>query len=212
VGSGTGAISAELSEICSACVYGVDINQAFLELAMRSIPTANFSRADAHFTPFPPNIFEITLCHFFLLWVDDPDAILREMIRITQPGGAVAAMAEPDYGGRIDYPSELSVLGEWQQEALRAQGADPLIGRRLRELFQEAGLEKVESGVLGGQWSGSASSSELDSEWEMLQSDLHDHIEFNRQADVLRELDRTSRENGTRILFVPTFYAWGLIP
>jgi len=75
------------------------------------------------------------------------------MARITRPGGAVLALAEPDYGGRIDYPIKLAQMGKWQIESLRLQGADPLMGRKLATIFNSAGFDSVETGVLGGQWS-----------------------------------------------------------
>ena len=31
------------------------------------------------------------------------------------------ALAEPDYGGRIDYPEQLGHIGRWQAQALRKQ-------------------------------------------------------------------------------------------
>jgi SAM-dependent methyltransferase len=212
VGSGTGVICKELSDMCSACVYGLDINLDFTRLAMRNVPQARFSLADASFAPFPAHAFELTLCHYLFLWVDDPLDIISEMVRITQPGGAVAAMAEPDYGGRIDYPPDLEILGDWQQESLRAQGADPRIGRRLRRLFHQAGLVNIETGVLGGNWSDGAYIDEMASEWQILQSDLGDQAEFTHRAATLQALDRSARQDGSRILFVPTFFAWGVVP
>ena len=64
------------------------------------------------------------------------------MVRVTHPGGFVLALAEPDYGGRIDYPTELSQIGDWQKNALKQQGANPLMGRELRSIFSHAGINK----------------------------------------------------------------------
>jgi hypothetical protein len=136
---------------------------------------------------------------------------LKEMRRVTHPGGLVAAMAEPDYGGRIDYPDELAEIGQLQAAALRQQGADPNLGRRLANLFVDAGLSNVQTGLLGGHWNLSPSSEALESEWSVLESDLAGSID-KEKMEYLRSLDATAWKKGVRILFVPTFYAWGTVP
>jgi hypothetical protein len=154
------------------------------------------------------------MCHFLLLWVENPSNILSEMARVTRLGGAVMAIAEPDYGGRIDYPPELAQLGDWQMRSLQAQGANPTIGRQLPSLLTQAGLTRVEAGVLGGQWSAEAQESNRDAEWEMLEYDLTrlntGQVDFT-VLHRLQKLDTLAYENGERVLFVPTFYAWGRI-
>ena len=85
-------------------------------------------------------IFDITFCHFLLLWVRDPLQALREMKRVTRPGGSILALAEPDYDHRIDKPDELAPLGRWQAESLQRQGADPGLGGHLAELFLQADI------------------------------------------------------------------------
>ncbi len=130
-------------------VVGLDLNAAYLKLARRHAPRAHLSRGDAYQLPYRPGSFDVAYCHFVLLWLARPAAALAEMVRVTRPGGAVLALAEPDYGGRIDYPDELAALGAKQATALKNQGADPILGRRLAALLVEAGLDAVESGVPG---------------------------------------------------------------
>jgi hypothetical protein len=123
----------------------------------------------------------------------------------------VLVLAEPDYGGRIDYPEELSQLGRWQKAALHRQGADPLMGRRLRAVLQQAGLADIETGVLGGQWKTPPPPEDFEREWAVLKSDLADSV----PDDIIKRfyrLDQTARVRGERLLFVPTFYAWGGVP
>ena len=154
--------------------------------------------------------FDIALCHFLLLWVADPRQVIAEMRRVVRPGGYVLALAEPDYGGRIDYPPEFAALGRLQAEALRRQGADPDLGRKLSALFHEAGLKLVETGVLGGQWSGMPNPQDNELEWQVLEADLGDSID-KTQFNRLRALDAAAWQRGARLLFVPTFYAWGVV-
>jgi hypothetical protein len=78
----------------------------------------------------------------------------------------------------------------------------------LREILRKAGLQEVESGVLGGQWTGTGDPHEADLEWMVLGSDLSEVLPVEELAR-LRELDRQARAEGQRVLYVPTFYAWG---
>jgi SAM-dependent methyltransferase len=211
VGCGTGAILRNLPDTIPLQV-GLDIDRDYLNLAMRKTQKTGLTQGDGHALPYPDGYFDITLCHFLLLWVANPEKVLREMVRVTRPGGAVLALAEPDYGGRIDYPEELGQLGMWQAEALKQQGADPCMGRKLAGLFHEAGLESVETGVLGGQWSsGSPDWGAWESEWAVLEADLSQKPSFSKKLGFLKKLDQSATQNGERVLFVPTFYAYGRV-
>ncbi len=211
VGSGTGVIAGELAGIMHGSMYGLDIDAPVTAYAKKNSPGPQYIVANALGLPFPTNSFNAALCHFLLLWVSSPQEVLAEMTRVTKSGGAVLALAEPDYGGRIDYPSSLIELGRQQTIALAAQGADPLIGRKLHALFSAAGLVKIQVGLLGGEWSGMPSSEEIDSEWTMLQSDLAHRIS-DKDLDSLKQIDQDAWRKGSRILFVPTFYAHGHVP
>lgn len=208
VGCGTGAITARLNQATAGTIYGLDINTTFLRLAQRSDPETRFCAGDALRLPFASGSLAAAACHFVLLWLPDPGAALREMARVTRRGGAVAAFAEPDYGGRIDYPPALAELGQMQSAALRRQGAEPEMGRRLAGLFHEAGLTSVETGLLGGQWQGPPSPEQQESEWETLAADLEGQVAPERMAE-LRRVDAAAWAGGERVLFVPTFYAVG---
>ena len=212
VGCGSGAILRELPQFTQANIFGVDINLGFLQLAMRNIPDAHLLHADAYHLPLPPQSFDLTFCHFLLLWLTDPYKAITEMIRVTRPGGYLCILAEPDYGGRIDFPDELSILGQKQTIALRKQGANPEIGRSIRGLLTNAGLTNVVSGVLGGQWEPSFDVNEWISEWKVLEADLAEDQVFQDIKEKQKAQDKIAWAGGTRILFVPTFYGWGVIP
>jgi SAM-dependent methyltransferase len=211
VGCGTGAILTGLPPSIPLRA-GLDIDRSHLESAMRNSLGTTLTQGDAHTLPYPRACFDLTLCHFLLMWVTDPVLAVREMARVTHPGGAVLALAEPDYGGRIDFPEALSQLGEWQMESLREQGADPHFGRKLGRIFHQAGLGSVHTGVLGGQWSGPPEQDQWESEWIVLESDLKEKPSFLEKLSFLKSLDKSAYERGERVLFVPTFYAWGRVP
>jgi ubiquinone/menaquinone biosynthesis C-methylase UbiE len=210
VGSGTGVLTAEISDSSQTRTYGIDVDPQATHLARELDVHTRYLVGDGMALPFAGNAFDITFCHFLLMWVSDPLEILHEMARVTVQDGYVLALAEPDYGGRIDYPSELNQLGRWQGEALASLGANPTIGRRLRSLFTHAGLTQIQVGVLGGEWTAEIDNEALQSEWETLNADLG-----NRFSDEvlhhLQHIDDQAWQEGTRILYVPTFYACGRV-
>jgi SAM-dependent methyltransferase len=215
VGCGTGAIEYDYVANSHQLPVGLDIDHAALTLARKNISLFNVVQGDARDLPFASMSFQISFCHFVLLWVEAPHLVIAEMARVTRAGGVVIAIAEPDYGGRIDYPGELSQIGDWQIDALRINGADPQSGRKLPEMFSQAGLVDIESGVIGGRWRQINYIDDFDSEWKVIETDLETLNPSPREIDLahrLKQEDAAARLNGSRILYVPTFYAWGRVP
>lgn len=210
VGCGTGVLSAEVSGQAQS-VYALDLALESLQFARTAAPVAAYTQGDAHQLPYPGDCFDIVFCHFLLLWVADPVRAAAEMKRVTRPAGSVLILAEPDYGGRIDYPSELARMGALQAEALTRQGASTNMGRRLGEILGQAGLQVLETGLLGGQWTSPPSPDEWQNEWTVLRADLQGMLSA-AELDRLQEIDRQAWQEGSRVLFVPTFYAWGRKP
>ncbi len=211
IGCGTGALLPDLEVLSPGHIIGADLNLDYLYLAQAYSPGADLLGANVYSLPFPDNSFDVVLCHYFLMWVNDPPHALDEMKRVTRTGGTVVAFAEPDYGGRIDHPPQFNSIREYQTSALSDAGADPLLGRKLRSLFQQAGFSEIYAGVYQGSWSSESSQEEIDSEWKVLSSDLSGYL----SRAELKELGRNeeiAREKGDRLVFVPTFYAWGKVP
>jgi SAM-dependent methyltransferase len=152
VGSGTGAITESIIKHVSARVIGVDIDRSATRFAQSHCEQIDYAIANGIALPFGSDAIDAAFCHFLLLWVEEPLAVLRDMCRIVRSGGWLIAFAEPDYGGRIDYPEEFEEIGAIQVRSLAEAGAQPAIGRQLRALFTLAGLKSVTSGVLGGEW------------------------------------------------------------
>ena len=86
------------------------------------------------------------------------------------------------------------------------------MGRKLAGFFHEAGLQSVETGALGGQWSGPPDWDQWESEWAVLESDLkYIKPSFSEKLGLLKDLDKSAYQKGRRVLFVPTFYTWGRV-
>lgn len=212
VGCGTGALETELESHYSFTIHGLDINGQYLSFAKDKATRAIYTQANAYLTPFEKDIFDTCICHFFLLWIAHPVRVVNEMMRITKPGGKIVAMAEPDYEGRIDYPPDLEVIGKMQANSLRVQGADPQTGRKLSAIFHRAGLVDVTTGLLGGQWRKEAQRDDWLVEWQTIEYDNEQPADHRIDIDQLKKIDADAIKSGEKVLYVPTFYAWGTRP
>ena len=105
VGCGTGALLATIAS--SATLHGVDIDPHALAQCRVNAANAILTRGDGLALPYSNGSFDLVFCHYFLLWVNEPLQAVREMKRVTRPGGHVLALAEPDYFSRVDAPDEL---------------------------------------------------------------------------------------------------------
>ena len=204
VGSGTGAVTEELAERTRGEVVGVDLDPAMVAYAQARQGRAAYRTGDAHELPFPDAVFDITACHFVLMWCARPSRAAEEMVRVTRPGGAVLVCAEPDYGGRIDHP-ELP-MGSWQIEALRREGADACLGRKLRGLFALPGVRHADVGLIPGIWNLATLRAEFDAEWSLWERSFRQSVPQD-EIDRVKSADLKAIETGERLAFMPVFYA-----
>jgi ubiquinone/menaquinone biosynthesis C-methylase UbiE len=210
VGCGTGALAGELIDACAGLVCELDRDMASLRFAERGARRGRRCQGLAEGLPFANAAFDVTLCHFLLLWVSSPRSVLSEMRRVTASGGAVIALAEPDYAGRIDWPAELETAGEHQARSLAHAGAHPSIGRQLRDMFHRAGLVRVRVSVLGGEWVDGPADT-FSQETAVLARDLANSLSSAEIQDLLDKEAQAARDQ-SRVTFVPTFSAVGFVP
>jgi SAM-dependent methyltransferase len=101
VGCGPGALTAELaSRLGPAAVAAVDPSSSFVAAARARLPGVAISRAAAEELPFADGEFDAALAQLVVHFMADPHAGLREMARVTRPGGAVAACVWDHAGDR----------------------------------------------------------------------------------------------------------------
>ena len=210
IGCGTGAVLRSIVHAPRTGLFGLDLDYPALRVAHQHAPSARLAAGDAHRLPYADQAFDISFFHFVLLWLKDPVAALVEARRVTRVGGAVLALAEPDYSRRIDKPASLAPLGIRQTEALRAQGASPELGAKLPELFRAAGLSVMESGQIAQQDGTATTSRAASLEWEVLRTDLQGRLP-EAELDRLAAEDLRTRQAGERVVFVPTFYARAIV-
>ena len=205
VGCGSGVVTEELAARTRGQVIAVDVDADMIAAARSRGGQATYQKGDACRLPFPDGHFDVVVCHFLLMWVNDPARAVREMARVTRPGGAVLVCGEADYGGRVDWPD--LPIGQWQAAALQRQGADPFVGRKLRALLQQAGLD-VDVGIIPSLWNTAALRENFEAEWALLARDvagLVDEAAFKRARDAAWR----AIEEGTRLVFMPVFFGLG---
>jgi SAM-dependent methyltransferase len=102
VGCGTGALSFAAAAVPGVRVTGIDPATSFVRRAMASAgDRVRFDVGDAGALPYPDSTFDRSVSLLVLNFVPDPAAAVREMARVTRPGGVVAA-AVWDYGDGME--------------------------------------------------------------------------------------------------------------
>jgi ubiquinone/menaquinone biosynthesis C-methylase UbiE len=148
VGSGLGLLAAEVaSAAANVQVVGVERASAQISAAVTA-PRIRYVHGDAHTLEFEDGTFDLVYCRYVLEHVANPARVVREMRRVTRPGGHVAACENDITLVRVDPPCP-AFEEAWRafQQYQRTLGGESQIGRRLYRLFVEAGLSKVELSV-----------------------------------------------------------------
>jgi ubiquinone/menaquinone biosynthesis C-methylase UbiE len=149
IGCGTGSVSFMISPMVGELgrVIGVDSNQYAInycnEIAQSNgILNAKFILSDATSLDFESYTFDVSYSRFLFQHVKDASEALREMVRVTKPGGVVM-VEDCDLFTWLVYPKNESVskLWHWYESIQVERGTDPEIGRKLYAMFLDEGLE-----------------------------------------------------------------------
>lgn len=132
-------------------VTAADRSDAYLNTARAAVAdiedtaAVEFVKADAYRLPFDDAAFDVTWCAQSFISLDDPVAALKEMGRVTRPGGRVAVLEDDDlHRVVVNWPVELEV--ELSRAAIAASAA--MYGsraalspaRRMRQFLRDAGF------------------------------------------------------------------------
>lgn len=133
IGSGDGAAAALLAARCAQMVC-VDQSARMVEAARRrfaSAPTVQVIEADAAALPLDAGSFDTALLFHTLTYVERPDAVLREALRVLRPGGRLVALSLDEHA----HEEQTVKFGE------RHPGFS---ARKLKGLLTRAGFTSVE--------------------------------------------------------------------
>jgi SAM-dependent methyltransferase len=148
VGSGTGALAVTAAAIEFVQVTGIERSPAYVRYALEHAHDdgVRFEVGDALALPFSDDAFDRTLSMLVLNFVPDRAAALQQMVRVTRPGGVVAAAV-------WDYADGMQMLRTFWDAAValdpdaapRDERHMPLSTRgALAELWQTHGLRDIQ--------------------------------------------------------------------
>jgi len=101
VGCGPGALTAALAErLGSASVRAADPSEPFVNACRARLPGVEVVEAAAESLPFADSTFDAALSQLVVNFMRDAEAGVREMVRVTRPGGVVASCVW-DYAGEM---------------------------------------------------------------------------------------------------------------
>ena len=149
VGCGPGALTARLVAVVGESgVSAVDPSEPFVAAARDRFPGVDVTVGHAESLAFEDSTFDAALAQLVVHFMSDPVAGLREMARVTRPGGVVAAAV----WNHAASAGPLSLFwGAVRAVDPRAEGEGDFAGVRegdLARLFVAAGLDALKESVL----------------------------------------------------------------
>ncbi len=141
-GCGPATITAGIAgSVFPGRVTAIDIAPAQVETARRltqgrEIMNIDFVTASVNHLPFADHSFDVVFAHALLEHLPDPIAALKELHRVTRPGGFIA-VSSPDWDGSTLDP-ELALAMNAYRHLQERQGAHPTAGTHLRDWLTKA--------------------------------------------------------------------------
>lgn len=148
IGAGPGTITADFERLVApGQVLGIDQSAEVVETAREygaGLANLSFEVGDVYALDFPDDSFDVVHAHQVLQHLSAPVAALKEMARVTKPGGIVA-FRDADFHGMHWFP-ESEAMTRWMelyQSIARHNGAEPDAGRHLIAWAHAAGLREL---------------------------------------------------------------------
>jgi len=149
VGCGTGVLAECILALCNPkSVSGIDRSEGFILAAGRRVhdSRADFRTGDATALPWEVGAFDFAVSGLVLNFVPDHEGMVKEMSRVTRPGGTVAAYVW-DYAGKMEmmrYFWDAALAVSPQDSKLDQAERFPVCQPEpLTSLFRSAGLNSV---------------------------------------------------------------------
>jgi len=204
LGCGSGLIAEEMRKICGRPVLGVDRDPALIAFAEKEYPRNRFLAADENELLRQGRSFDLIVLSFVLMWQVKPRRFLRKITELLDKKGTLLILAEPDYGGRVDFPDELDFLKGIFTGHILGQKGDPFIGRKLQALLSGAGW-RSEIGLASHlHFPDGFDPDSWEAEWRFWQelAGLPD-----RTINKIMRLEKKAARSRQRLVLFPVFYA-----
>jgi SAM-dependent methyltransferase len=144
VGCGSGMLTAELAaRLGPDSVAAIDPSERFVEAVRERLPGVDVRGGVAEDLPFGDGDFDAALSQLVVHFMRDPLAGLREMARVTRPGGAVAASVWDMAGARAPISPFWRAAVAVDPNARTEMAVTGGRAGHLEALLSEAGLEEV---------------------------------------------------------------------
>jgi SAM-dependent methyltransferase len=149
VGCGPGELTAELAaRLGATAVSAAEPSASFVAAVRDRLPGVDVRQAPAEQLPFAGGVFDAALAQLVVHFMTDPVAGLREMGRVTRPGGTVAACVWDQGGGRGPLNVFWRAVRELDPAADDESDRPGMREGHLVSLFEEAGLGPVKAATL----------------------------------------------------------------
>jgi ubiquinone/menaquinone biosynthesis C-methylase UbiE len=155
VGCGTGNLTFALSQNSRiGAIQGIDLSPIYVEHARANArdPRLDFQIGDACTLPFADASFDHALSLLVLQFIPKPDLAVREMCRVTRPGGTVAAATWDARGGyvahRIIFDTAAMIDQKGNDRRAKAYTRPMSRPGELARAWRDAGLKDVTQDML----------------------------------------------------------------
>lgn len=166
IGCGPGDFTRQLARLSNhkATVLGIDSNEKSIQAAITDTKKAGLSRTvsyklgDVYKLPLEDGYADLTCCRTLLMHLTDPLKAVKEMARITKPGGAVIAVEGGGMSAFYDPDDEkFSRLSRraykaWIDGVRKLEGKTFEIGEKLPGIFRKARISGIKAEVQANAW------------------------------------------------------------
>lgn len=147
IACGTGALAIAILDRIGAegSIVGIDINEGMLDVARSKSCRVEWLNAPAEALPFGDDFFDCAVSQFGLMYFEDRESALREMMRVVLPGGSLVIVVWDKLENNPGFAAEEQL---WQR-VFGGEAADESpnnLGdkKTLRTIFRNSGMPNAE--------------------------------------------------------------------
>jgi ubiquinone/menaquinone biosynthesis C-methylase UbiE len=146
IACGTGALAVAVAEQIGpeGAAVGIDVNEGMLNIARSKSSSVEWLKAPAEALPFSERRFDSVVSQFGLMYFEEQENAISEMVRVLQPGGSLAVVVWDRLERNIGLAAEellwQQVIGEPVDETPYRLGDKEV----LEKLFKSRDLTRAE--------------------------------------------------------------------